>query len=261
MLPWSAFVWKAIPQLGTAIQFPHRFGAILSLAVAGLFAAAIESGLRRRSNREGVRRLTFITVAALLVIASGIVTWRADWCWVRGLRPRAAYPYDESRDVDGMYRTYVSRNSVAAFAALLGTTPNTYSVERTPVVRGGTKLVQGQGELNLLNRGPRKVVMSYVASGTSVMRMAQLYSPLWKTVLDQKSAGLGPRSSDQGLLEVPLVPGRHDLELLFEVGWPERYGVILSVASLVVVAAGVALQLLSNDRTRQMMLGWLRPAK
>ena len=95
MLPWSAFAWKAAPTLATAIEFTHRFGAILVLAVAGLFAAAVESGVRCLPSREGVRSLTVVMLVALLAISSGALTWRADWWWVQGLRSRAMYAYDE----------------------------------------------------------------------------------------------------------------------------------------------------------------------
>jgi hypothetical protein len=255
MLPWSALAWKAVPTLATAIEFPHRFGAILEIAVAGLFAAAIESGLRRLPSRGGVRCPTIVTLVALFVITSGALTWRTDWLWAQGLRSRRAYAFDESRDVDFLYRTYVPRNKITAFAELLGTTPDTYSVERTPVVHGDLKLVQGQGTVDVISRRPRKVVVSYAASENSVMRIAQLYSPLWKGVLlDQPSYVLRPKSSDEGLLEVPLVPGHHELQLVFELGWPERCGFIVTGVSLLVVIVGVVIELCAIDRKPQKRL-------
>jgi len=252
MLPWSAFAWKAVPKLATAIEFPHRFGAILALAVAGLFAAGAESGVRRWPSREGVRCLATVMSLALLVIAAGALTWRADWWWVRGLRSRAAYAYDASQDVDFLYRTYVSRNRISAFAALLGTKPSTYSVERTPAVHVNAALVQGQGTVEVISREPRAVVASFAASGNSVMRIAQLYSPLWRAVLlDQPSYVLRPQSSDEGLTELSMPPGRHCLKLFFEVGWPERWGVIMTILSLAVVAGGVMFERYANGRSRQ----------
>ena len=252
MLPWSALAWKAVPKLATAIEFPHRFGAILVLAVAGLFAAAIESGLRHWPSREGARCLKFVMLVALLAIASGALAWRVDWWWVRGLRSRVAYVYDESRDVDFLYRTYVSRNSMAAFARLLGTTPSTYSVEPTPVVRGNATLVQGQGTIDVISREPRIIVLSFDASEKSLLRIALLYSPLWKAaLLDQPSYVLRPNSSDEGLIEIPVPPGRHSLKLFFDIGWPERWGVTMTILSLLVVVGGMMFERYSSDRRRQ----------
>jgi hypothetical protein len=252
MLPWSAFAWKAAPTLATAIEFPHRFGAILVLAVAGLFAAAVEFGLRHWPSREGVRCLATVMSLALLVIAAGALTWRADWWWVQSLRSGATYAYDESRDVDILYHTYVSRNRMAAFAALLGTKPGTYSVERTSAAHGDATLVQGGGTAEVISRQPRNVVVSFAASDKGAIQLAQLYSPLWKAVLlDQPSYVLHPRSSDEGLIELPLPPGRRCLKLFFEVGWPERWGVIMTILSLAVVVGGVMFERYSNRRSRQ----------
>jgi hypothetical protein len=252
MTPWSAFLWNAMPTLATAIQFPHRFGAFLVLAAAGLFAAAIESGLSRRPDRQAVRSLTIVTSVALLVIVVGGFAWRAEWWWTQGLRRCAAYAYDESQDVDQMYFTYVSSDRLPNVEKLLGIVSDSDRVERTPAGKGDAKLVQGRGSVDVISRSPRHVVVSFVASENSKMRMAQLYSPLWKGVLlDQPSYVLHPKTSEDGLIEIPLLPGRHELDLVFDLGWPERWGVMLTVASLVIVAGGMAFERYSDHRTRQ----------
>lgn len=260
MSPWSAFLWHVMPTLGTAIQFPHRFGAILVLASTGLFTAALDSALRRWPDREAVRSLTLVTSVALLVIVAGSFAWRANWRWTQGLRARAAYAYDQSQDVDQMYVTYVSPDRLPGVEKLLGIVPNSDRIENTPTAKGDAELVQGRGSVEVISRTPRQVVMSYSASGTSVMRMEQLYSPLWKRVLlDEKSGGLSIRSSNNGLLEVSLVPGRHYLKLLFELGWPERCGVIVTLVSLVILVVGVAFELYSNRASQNpgaATIGW-----
>jgi hypothetical protein len=254
MLPWSAFLWKAMPTLATAIQFPHRFGGILVLAVAGLFAAALDSSLRFQPRREGMRCLAIVTSVALAVIVAGFFTWQADGKWKYGLRSRASYAFDETQDVDWMYTTYVSPDRVSSVAKLLGTSPGSDRAERTLPGEGDAELVQGRGSVEAISRKPRNVVVSLLISETSVMRMAQLYSPLWKVVLsDQKSGNLNLRSSDDGLVEVSLGPGQHNVELTFDRGWPERYGLIVTALSLLIVATGLAWDLYSNDRAKK---GW-----
>ena len=47
MLPWSAPIWKLIPQLA-ALQFPFRFCGILSVSVGGLFAIAMDKCIQER---------------------------------------------------------------------------------------------------------------------------------------------------------------------------------------------------------------------
>jgi hypothetical protein len=73
------------------------------------------------------------------------------------------------------------------------------------------------------------------------VQIGQLYFPLWRIVPTMPSTGgevLG--SSAEGLLEVSLVPGHHDFELVFGGGLPERCGAIVTVASILVVVGGFA---------------------
>jgi len=101
MLPWSAFVWKAIPDLAAAIQFPWRFGAFLSIAAAGLFAAAIDRSLYHRANRGGSRWAMLVTFMAIAVIGAGVLTWRADRIWTGVLRNADMVVHvDENWNVD-----------------------------------------------------------------------------------------------------------------------------------------------------------------
>ena len=46
------------------------------------------------------------------------------------------------------------------------------------------------------------------------------------------SANLVVGSSPTGLMEVALTPGPHDFEMQFNLGAPERYGVILTLGSV-----------------------------
>jgi len=253
MLPWSAFVWKAIPDLARAIQFPHRLGALLTIAAAGLFAAAIDSCLRRQANREGSRSAMRVTLMAITVIAAGVFTWRADWRWIQVLRNPPIVLVDETLDVDHTYRTYVSRDHLAEFAKLIRTELNNYHVQPTLVDGGTAYLVWGRGVVNVIRQSPRKLLVSYTVSGEGRARIGLLYSPRWRIEpTSESSGGLSLGSSAEGLIEVPLVPARHDLELVFDLGWPERFGVVVTVVSLVIVVGGVVLELYSNDQTGQM---------
>jgi hypothetical protein len=70
-------------------------------------------------------------------------------------------------------------------------------------------------------------------------------------LLDPTPGSLSPRSSDEGLMEFPLVPGRHYLKLMFEIGWPERYGVVVTIVSLTIVAGGMLSDLSSIEHVRR----------
>ena len=55
-------------------------------------------------------------------------------------------------------------------------------------------------------------------------------------------------SSADGLVEVPLAPGRHALEIAFDAGWPERYGRIVSLATIFLVCIGALVQIARSRR-------------
>jgi hypothetical protein len=254
MSPWSAWLWNALPTLATAIQFPHRFGGILVVAVAGLFAAALDSSLRLQPRRDGIRRMALVSSVALAVIIAGFFTWRADGRWRYGLRSRTSYAFDEALDVDWMYSTYVSPDRLSSFEKLLGTAPQSNGILRTQPGNGNAELVQGRGSVDVTSRNPRHVVVSYVASGAGVMQIAQLYFPLWKSVLLDQGTSPSLRSSNQGLTEVPLAPGTHKLALTFDPGWPELYGLIITALSLALVSGGLLYGLVHRSSRPENMM-------
>lgn len=47
-------------------------------------------------------------------------------------------------------------------------------------------------------------------------------------------------SSPDGLIQVSCRAGQHDFELVFDGGWPERWGVIVTLASVLVAVGGSA---------------------
>lgn len=239
MLPWSAFLWKAVPILATAIQFPFRLGALLTIATAGLFAAAMDSCLHRHANGEGSRAVMLVTFIAITVIVGGVFTWRADWRWLQVLRNPPMVHVEMTRDVDHTYRTYVAPDHVAGFARLIGAELND-DLQLRFVDAGTAYFVRGWGVANVIRQSPRKLLVSYAVSEQGRARIGLLYSPLWRI---EPSGGPIVGSSADGLVEVPLDPGRRDLELVFDVGWPERYGVIVTFASILVVAGGMLVQI------------------
>jgi hypothetical protein len=240
MLPWSAFVWSAIPTLSTSVQFPHRLCAVLTLCTAGIVASAIDRSLNRRETRERVHSMAVISSFALAIIAIGGLTWRADKTWVRGLHKNAAHEVDATRDLDVMYRTYISPDHLASFAAIVGTEPGIFQTRSTPVVEPVVTLVKGHGTAILTRRNSRAATVSSVMETDGVAQLGQIYSPLWKSVsMDHLSAGPVLESSGAGLMEFPLSAGQNHIQLLFDCGWPERYGMLVTLLSVFVVVGGL----------------------
>ncbi len=235
MLPFSAPVWKAFPG-SSIIQFPYRLGGTLCIAVAGLVSMAFDDCLRHPSNYFGRPSRLVIALAAFGAVAGGFFAGRTD----RVFRHPHIIEFDATQDVDPMYRAFVPLQQISAFAKTMGTAPDSYLVEPTP--GDGTlraQLTDGDCNLNVMRENPRALFISSDCKGDARLRIGQLYSPLWKIIpLQVASRNPTVNASADGLMELTLGPGRQDARLVFNMGAPERWGKILSVASLLVGVIG-----------------------
>jgi len=247
MLPWSAFLWRAVPLAATAIQFPYRVGILLTIAVAGLFAAAIDSCLCRQVGREISRSAVLVVFMAIMVVAGGVLTWRADWEWMHLLRNPPPVHADETHDVDHTYRIYVAWPHVPEFARLIGAGVDNRNASPPSIAAGAAKLVQGAGVVNLVRLSPRKLLISYDVSEEGMALIGLTYSPLWRIqTMTGSPANSTLSSSAEGLVELPLIPGRHDLMLVFDGGPPEKYGLFATYSALFVILTGILLEFALN---------------
>jgi hypothetical protein len=239
MLPWSAFLWSAFPIVATAIQFPFRLGVVLTIAVAGLLAPAIDAGLRSWPSGEGKRSTILLACVSLAVVAGGFLTWRADWRWFQVLRTPPLVHTEESHPVDNTYLTYVSPDHLARFTDIIKP-PAQGSVVNQVVAPGTGRVIHGDGIIQVVRQGPRQVLISYQVATETQAQIGLLYSPLWKIEsTDGVPSSDSVECSPDGLVQLTLGAGQHALELVFDVGWPEKYGKILTYASLFVVVVGL----------------------
>jgi hypothetical protein len=240
MLPWSAFIWKAIPQLAI-LQFPWRLCAIPTVAVAGLLAVAVDSCLRNPTDRDGTPSRAAVIFLAVAAIGGGVLTWRVDF-WFR--HPQTAY-VDPRRQVDPIYPSYVSQAHLAEFAKSVGTTLDNDEVALTRVDEGvRAEFTEGRGVLNVVRIGPRQLRVSAQSLQNARVNIGQVYTPLWR-IVPRPGSSFYPvlRSSAEGLMEVLLAPGQHEFDLVFDGGTPERLGMALTLTSILVVAAGLVFNL------------------
>lgn len=236
MLPWSAIFWKTVPVFGAILQFPWRLCAVLTVAVAGLFAAAVDDCLRQRSG-DGKRPslAVMLSVAVVVVFASNLI-WRVDLKFRHPSSPRM----DLTRDVDPMYNTYVPPSEIAAFAKLVGTSPATWEVSPTPFVEGVRAGLTGSpGSVQVTRGGPRRLLVSVQSEGDAQVRIGQLDFPLWRIVpIGQAPSHESLSTTEDGLIDVSVGSGKHDFWLVLDGGRPERWGDIVTLASVLLIAAG-----------------------
>jgi len=235
MLPFSAPIWKAIPG-SSAIQFPFRLGGILCVAVAGLLSLAFDICLRDSGDPSRRPSRLVIALAAFAAIAGGVGVSKTD----RAFHSPKITEFVVTQDIDPMYRAYVPLQQLPAFAKTLGTTPDSFQVEPTPgdgTLR--TAMVYGDCAVNVRPEGPRELLVSSDCKGEARLRIGQLFSPLWRIVPVQtgsRNSAVG--ASADGLIELALLPGKQEMRLIFDMGFPERLGIISSVFSLLIALVG-----------------------
>jgi len=247
-LPWSACLWKSLPRIATAVQFPHRLGLLLNIATTGLVAAGFDGALRRYAAGERSRPVVGMALMTVAAICGGLLTWRADWRWMEVLRDLPQVHADETRDVDHTYRMYVSPDNLEGFASLIGAA--TAGSEPVSVGGGEARLVKGEGTIHLTRESPRKLTLSFDVRAESRVQIGLVYSPLWRFAGKRDANAFALGSSSDGLLEVSLPSGRGDLELAFDGGRAERYGSIVSLVSVVLMACGLVFRVAATSSTR-----------
>jgi hypothetical protein len=239
MLPWTAVIWRVVPKT-EIIQFPWRLCAILAVASAGLFGVAVDDCLRRGAVRDEKRpSLLVMILVATLIICAGNLIWRIDIRFRAPSTPRV----DESRWMDPMYSAYVSPLNLAAFAKSVGSSPDTYDVASTPVEQGvSAQFTAGQGSVSVKRVAPYKLLVSAQCQEDARVQIGQLYFPLWRIVPAMSSSPDGESlgSSAEGLMELSLASGQHEFWLVFGGGFPERFGAIVSLVSILIIAGGLA---------------------
>lgn len=237
MLPWTAPVWRAIPQLAL-FQYPNRLGTILTVAAAGLFAIGLGDCLQNSAQLQARPTLVEMSLVAFTVIIAGALTW--------GVTKRVLHPstvsLDAAQEVDLMYRAYVPYDRLPRFAAMVGTSPAVFDVSSTPVQNDIVgEFVSGRGTVVVKPVTPRQLNVSLLAGERSRVRISQLYSPLWKAFPATAPCSMPLESSEEGLIELSCDAGPHDFQLIFDGGSPERWGRRVSLVSLLLAAAGLVL--------------------
>ncbi len=142
-------------------------------------------------------------------------------------------------NVDVMFSTYVSSAQFAGFEKRLGI-PRDFEVQLTPFDKKiSAEFSAGRGSAEVVSAGPRILLVSANCYEDARVRIGQLYFPLWKVVPATSGEGPTLESSPDGLIEVSLSKGRHAFELFFDIGWPERIGLVITAASLTAIAGGL----------------------
>ncbi len=257
MLPWSAWLWRAFPAT-SVIQFPWRLCSILTVVTASLFAIALDDWFKDRANVRKSPSLAAMAVLTIATLIGGNVVWRVD----TALRFPSTTQVDAERWVEYPFVAIVYPPAVRNFATMLGTSPDNYDVARTPVENGiEARCVEAGGSVSVTRLNPRRLAVSARCEKNALIRVGQIYFPLWTIVRATRSEpSLTLHSSPDGLIEVLSPFGKDEFELVFDGGFAEKAGIVVSAISIAIVLTGFAVAGFRRHRspTYEPGGGWLR---
>lgn len=215
MLPIARPVWELLPPL-QAIQFPWRFNTLLTLAMTALIALWVGAIKPQVSRLNGLS----LAIVCLAVIGQSLPTLSVYLAL-------AASPGEPS--MDKMYAQLGSINEEAKEKVLAARSaidvaeyrPRWVSREfhgaastRRASLTPTQAPSQGLGEVTILSRSPRRIVVAVDMPAEGWVKMPHFYYPGWRAASGNPASQLPVRPSvPEGLLEVKTASGRHEIAL------------------------------------------------
>lgn len=229
MLPASKFAWQMLPLL-QRIQFPWRFNTILCVATAALLALC-GAGLRRPlgTARMAVGALTLASVAVWLYPAARAVARAEAWHTPPpGFTHRAMA--DSHLPISYDYLTIVwAKWTDPQFLGPAGIRDLGRRFGEAAVLSGG-------GSVSVERWVPREIRLKTESAGAGALVLRRLYYPAWRAEVSGAETAVQP-SAREGLIEVRVPAGRHEVRLALPPSGAERVGAGVSVVSGLIALA------------------------
>jgi hypothetical protein len=213
----SQWIWKAVPALASAVQFPWRFDVVLCIAALPL-AAFVLTDVMQMPVRSRVGFLAIIVLFA--------ATWFGGYAGaVRRLTLERDDVGGRFTVHDGWFAAWTPRGTdlVSAIEASAG--PH-------------ARFLTGQGTATVLLWKARRIEVQTDCAACGPLMVNQFYYPKWEARLvpDGKPLPVAP-ALPQGLLEVQVPPGRQHVLLDMPQGLDEQIGNWLSALGM--MACGI----------------------
>ncbi len=238
MLPMARPLWDILPPLQVT-QFPWRFNILLTLAMTALIALWVAS-IKPEGSRFSRLPLLIVCVVVMGQSLPSLVTYLAV----------AASPGEPS--MDKMFAQFGSLNNDTkekVLAAKLAADVEEYRPRWVPydifhssqALSGLLARVQAkhQGQdstVSILSRSPRRIVLSVDTPAEGWVKLPHFYYPGWRAMTGSPATQLPLRPSVQeGLLEVSVKPGRHEIVLELVTSMAEWIGWAISGVSVVLL--------------------------
>jgi hypothetical protein len=213
----SQWLWKAIPALANAIQFPWRLDVVLCIAALPLAAFLLtDLGQWPVGSRVG----------ALVVVGLFAATWLAGYVEaVRQLNREPAGAESAWKVYDGWFAAWTPPGTDLIRALKASAEPP-------------ARFPAGRDTAQVLLWKPRRIEVQTECEPCGSLIVNQFYYPTWKAQLLPEGTPLPVgRALPQGLLEVRVPPGRHEVLLELPRGRDEQIGSWMSATGILICIA------------------------
>ena len=215
MLGLSYPLWRAFPSLAETIQFPWRFNVVLCVAALPIIAIF----LSEMSWESRLIRIFMLSFASLLIAAwllsYGVILMR--------YKTETEVPIGSAHIVneyDGWFSSWTPPG-VEQSAAL----NNSFGPK--------VKFIEGVGNAEVSLWKPRHIEFQVDSLAGGWVMVNQFFYPAWKAELAGQIGPIEIRPAmPEGLLEMHVPPGNHQILLEIPVGMAERLGRWISASCL-----------------------------
>lgn len=238
MLPVTRPIWDLLPPL-QAIQFPWRFNVLLTLAMVALialWAGAIKPGASRLNG-------FVLAVACMAVIGHSLFVLPTYLALASSSgEPSMAKMLAQFGTINDEAKEKVLAAGLAIDVAEYRPkwVPHTFN-SSTQALRASLDQMQadllerGQGRAFIQSRSPRHMVVAVDIPVAGWVKLPHFYYPGWRATVGDPVTQLPIRPSiPEGLIEVKIEPGRHEIVLELMTSMAEKIGWAISGFSVFV---------------------------
>jgi hypothetical protein len=263
LLPLSKPVWELLPVL-QKVQFPSRFGILLTLSMAALLTLWLGAAGRLLA-RENITLLVIVGLVGLIQAVPIFNVYRSYPVWT--IKPSLNWLEDQMASKGALVKDIVEAAKIGSYRYFLpngvdpGLLEDVTSFDTLRTLASAPEVAAvlpisgiSISQLQLSHVASRHLMLTVRSESPVLLRIRQFYFPGWVATVRGESTELKVRPSrPSGLLEVDVPAGRHDIDLVLQAGPAERAGRIISLISLIVFLAGWArLHYLARGEGRSM---------
>ncbi len=215
MTKWSNPIWELFSII-QIIQFPNRYGTILSIAIAAL----ISLGLNSIKEPFKIQNVAFILTFLIITIG-----------WLYFTISNVTYNYNN------VFKLHIYKNDLlrdvpeyvpcCVRESLFKTHLKFQEKQNKPVI-----FENGGGTVNVQVWKPGKIVFTATTTNVSTILVHQYYYPAWDVTINNEPGAIGISNPD-GLLQLTLPAGDCKVEFTLKKTPEEWIGIIISVSSIV----------------------------